>query len=1509
MLGSGSSSTKSGKIRRLVKNGLQAWYKADETQAPLGEEEIANGDFSVGPDLVGGGLPTFFSDANMFSHASGLTTVLGEGVRYRSLLSEGLLENEKTYKVTIDIVTLAGTDPKVYFGGTQSVIVAAGLNVKYITTQADGAVGDGWIGFNDAEGTVFRSYTVEQVNPNDSWTRQTGWTVKDSFAEYTDGSGTVYIKTTDDVLTNGKKYKLSFNIPNNTAYIGLFSNNGSTSILNYTSYTSGDHTLNFTSTVDGHLAIFSSDNAASDFTITNISLKEITNSVRDCSKNNNNAVLYSGKCLDFDGTGDYVSIPDSPELDFGTGDFTLAAWINCDNLGSLSSILDKRDGTSGWSLVKLSSNQLALKVDDTGGEGALTYDFGSGSAILADTWYRVVVSADRDKAPRLYINGEFISRETRDSTASHTWSSASNSPLDSTSALAIGAVPADGSDEWDGMMADVQIYKKAWGESDVAYDWENPDKDVFDNAGAEQILGPELSKDINTTNWESYSYPANAIIGDGVITWDGGQSGFASTRLIGAENYNSLILGSEYLVSFDCTRDAGTLQWKGNGDQGAGAGVNVSADGSYESTIIASDDDWYVTANADFIGTISNISVKKVVQSAGVQPTDCKALYRLNEGAGSRVYNAAPVLGAEMWDGANGDITHWQVFGDDSDPVVYNTVAEDSGAVKITYVSSSSGGYIMLREAKDLKANLVVGETYEISFSTKVNQGSITWRCLTSGGGINATATAITSTSFETRTMTVVADDETNLYIHSHGMTTGDIVWIKDISVKEISLSNSHAYIGDPEWVTAQPYIPQYAMSSYSKKMIFDGSDDYVALGSEKTIAADEAFSFSFWYYNTVEGGDQPILGKTGSASDYLTLNYGDEGIVFRADSGTAKELDFDSGSELIAGKLNHIVLTSPGGTGTMKCYLNGVVQADTETSPNAAFDYQHIFKSDTNHGEEFIDELAHFSTELSATEVSELFNSGMALDCRDHSAYLGGELVTDGGFANGTASWSENSNWTYNAGGSASSDGTTPVDTSINQSGVMVVGKTYVVSFEITSFTSGTGCKIRAGSGTTYSDAVTTVGVHSFTQTCATNDAIYVKSDNSICTIDNVSVKEVDLKGYWRNNGTDEWTDLSEYGNNGTVTNTNLLTLRSITSNFDSDLAGWTEKNSCDTYERSTTQKVSGTHSLHIVENSSNNCGARTSDLLTGTEGLVELTVTAKVYPVGITSIETGIDNTTRQFYEPYTGLTAGEWNDISYTCTVTTNEDNYLYFLCPGTVGEFYLDDVSVVTKPITIQLQEVPYFKKDTFGLPMNRVRQRGLNLDGDSYVEVTDDDSLGTLANGFTCSYWYRHSEDIGDSGSSTYPYIYTVTKGTGLGTSVDGGFGSSVFSNRIYADLNTSDSRHSKSFAVASGLGAPVWYYVTAVYNKPEDDFRLYINADRKHPNEDVTGTFSATAEAHPLRIGTNFGGGFKSRSVIDDVKWYNRALSQAEITKNYKATKSRHSSTSSWSDDFSSDFI
>ena len=1174
MLGIGSGAGRSGKVRKIVKNGLQAWYKCDATQAPLGEEEIANGDFSLGPELVTNrDFSNSLTSWDVTAAGTGKFTANNSNIDVNTTGTEYIsqmiaIPATKNGLMSITISNYVSGTLKVYIDNAsgESEQLWCDSNGTFTKTNPGHATHSTARLYLQAHsggfvGTI-NDISVRQTNPNDSWTLDAEASMEDGLVLLSDtGDGGVATQT--NAIVSGKKYQYNLQAKSGSGTSGTVKLADGTGThltqasvpATYTTYT-GSFTAENTS-------ITFSEAGSGGVYVKDVSIKEITNSVRDYSKNNNNAVLYSGKALDFDGTGDYIVIADDDSLDVGTGDFTLAAWVYCDTLTTGQVILSKLNTTTGYQLKKGTNgagNYLYLEVDDGGGEGVEIYNFGAASALAVNTWYRIVVVADRDVAPRLYINGEFISAPTT-STDGNTWSSISSSSLDSTAALHIGAYAHDQSLTWFGMIADVQLYKKAWTASDVTYDWENPDGDVFDDEGRAEVLGAELVTNGDLTsgldNWTTTNTDSTHTV---THTSKGARFIADTTGVITTLSSPSpIIVGGTYKLEVVISEFQGSAGIKVDNGSITPSPLVFDSVGTFVYTFIAtaaiSTPVSFYRNGGDVDITIQSVSVKEVITHAStILPTDCKALYRLNEGAGDRVYNAAPVLSAEMWDGANGDISNWQLFGDGGDPGVFNTAAEDSGAVKITYVTSSSGGYIMLRAAKDLKADLVVGGTYEISFSTKVNQGSIVWRCLTSGGGINATATAINSTSFETRTMIVVADHETDLYIHSNDMTTGDIVWIKDISVKEVSLSNSYALAGDPEWATAQPYIPQYAMSSYSKKAIFGGasSGDYVALGSEVVVAADEAASISFWFtYGTTDTStDKYILGKASGATDYLIINPQSSGVdKIQIQMNNQTALAFNIETDLTLGKVYHCVVTIPAyssGSEAMKCYINGVQQSDTENRTNDPWDFQWIgaLTGSTNNFDGILDEFAHFSKELSATEVSELFNGGMALDARDHSAYLGSEIVADGGFdtdvAEDTAGtyWITQPGWTV-SNGSATYDGggdsNKKLKTVTNSS--FIDSKIHKLVFDLTDTGSGgVYAKICEGD---WSDLITGTGTKTVYITAGTGInrlEFETGHDDKAFTIDNVSVKEVDLKGYWRNNGVDTWTDLSEYGNNGTV-------------------------------------------------------------------------------------------------------------------------------------------------------------------------------------------------------------------------------------------------------------------------------------------------------------------------------------------------------------------------------------
>lgn len=1207
MLGLGLNLTSIGNsLLNVVRSGLQLWYKANETQAPLGEEEIANGGFNTGPELVNnnnwsrsstvssgsqlldGDDLIFPGDSNTaFTPGQSGITLGPEGFRFVTqgtssfigmnagvILTEANSSNA-TVAVTYTILqsnrnnTLSISNTSDH-GGDVHLDTSVGTHTLYFTPGRNDFLikrrG------NDIDVTI-ANVSVKQTNPNDSWSK-TGDTVVKSGTALID-NGLLYQTST---MVNGKKYRLELDVSSLSlggSYVRVQDNDGN---VHYQITSDGHHTVDFTHSIaneDFQIAAGGSASAV----LSNITLKEITNSVKDFSPNNNNGVLYSGKALNFDGASD--------EIDIGaialTGEFTVALWYNVDDPHDSDHGIFG-DGSTDDNLSVQSNIKFRLRI---GGVQVGFYNFSQD--VQPGDWARIVLTRDSNNDIRVYRNNTL-------SSDSH----------QNTSTFTVSNLGKQGAFEFDGSISDFQVYDKCWTTSDVTYDYNNPDKDVFDNS------------------------------------------------------------------------------------------------------------------------------------NSNIVTTDCKALYRLNEGAGDRVYNAAPVLGENFLPA----ISEIPIDSTDTDEIsIINGNA--------VFNSNTVGGEFLFKNVGAASGSplLEISVTVEnyVSGKVRVYFGN-------PSVALNGQATANGNGTFKA----IVIPNGIDFYIQAIGAFEGTVT---AVSAKKITLSDSYVQTSwvSGNWKTAQPYIPQYAMSSYSKKIVFGGagSGDQVDLGSEVTLAANEAASISFWFtYGTTDTStDKYILGKISSATDYLIINPQSGGVdkIQIRMNNVSSQLDIDT--DLTLGKIYHCVLTMPAyssGSEAMKCYINGVLQSDTENRTNNSWDFQRIggHSGTVNNFDGILDEIAYFTKELSQAEVQEIFNAGMALDVRDHSAANTGSEV----FANGFDTLNLDSP-------AVTSNGRITIISHsglLRKTSVLEANTAYKVTMNIESFTSG---KIYCG-GTQIT--ISQTGLQTFYVTSSSNTDFGFNDPVGIVA-SSLSVIEVNLKGYWRNNGTETWTDLSLYENDGTVNGS------------------------------------------------------------------------------------------------------------------------------------------------PTTIQLQEVPYFKKDTFGLPMNRVRQKGLNLDGDSYVKVDDDSSLGAMDDGFTCAFWYRHFEDI-----NTINYSYLVAKGTGLGKDVNHGFCVSVYDNKIYADLNT-DTTPNGRFNINYSIGAassssPVWYYITATYNG-SDELELYVDATSINTSA-VTGSVTATAEAYPITIGTdkNYYSG-EARSVIDEVKWYNRALTQAEITKNFKASKSKHSSTSNWSDDFDDGFI
>lgn len=107
----------------------------------------------------------------------------------------------------------------------------------------------------------------------------------------------------------------------------------------------------------------------------------------------------------FDGTGDYLSIPDSSDWYFGTSPFTISCWFMTPSTTTEQLILSQlvtSSGTNTLQLEQTSSGDIRIQFNVGGVE---KYAQTTNSPIIANTWYHIICLADNDKVLKVYVNG------------------------------------------------------------------------------------------------------------------------------------------------------------------------------------------------------------------------------------------------------------------------------------------------------------------------------------------------------------------------------------------------------------------------------------------------------------------------------------------------------------------------------------------------------------------------------------------------------------------------------------------------------------------------------------------------------------------------------------------------------------------------------------------------------------------------------------------------------------------------------------------------------------------------------------------------------------------------------------------------------------------------------------------------------------------------------------------------------------------------------------------------
>ena len=108
---------------------------------------------------------------------------------------------------------------------------------------------------------------------------------------------------------------------------------------------------------------------------------------------------WSPTSIKFDGTGDWLTAIDGPQLQLGTGDFTIDGWVYLSATGAIYGLISKGTATTGWSVNVTVLNKLQFSYTASNLTGA--------TSLAASTWYyfAVVRSGSATGNLKVYLNG------------------------------------------------------------------------------------------------------------------------------------------------------------------------------------------------------------------------------------------------------------------------------------------------------------------------------------------------------------------------------------------------------------------------------------------------------------------------------------------------------------------------------------------------------------------------------------------------------------------------------------------------------------------------------------------------------------------------------------------------------------------------------------------------------------------------------------------------------------------------------------------------------------------------------------------------------------------------------------------------------------------------------------------------------------------------------------------------------------------------------------------------
>ena len=184
------------------------------------------------------------------------------------------------------------------------------------------------------------------------------------------------------------------------------------------------------------------------------------------------------------------------------------------------------------------------------------------------------------------------------------------------------------------------------------------------------------------------------------------------------------------------------------------------------------------------------------------------------------------------------------------------------------------------------------------------------------------------------------------------------------------------------------------ASFSNTQSIELDGVDDYVDIGNTLDFTNTDAFSISCWFKRTRTGVSEFLISKqdstTNSRGYTLLIPFDDNKVtvVIRNNTASSGRLIVDCTTAITDTNWHHIVMTYDGSSNVsgVNLYLDGnndtgVTSGTLSATISNTASFQVGAKNGANEFSGNIDEVAVWDSELSASNVTTIYNSGVPND------------------------------------------------------------------------------------------------------------------------------------------------------------------------------------------------------------------------------------------------------------------------------------------------------------------------------------------------------------------------------------------------------------------------------------------------------------------------------------------------------------------------------------------------